>query len=368
MNSYYTPIVLLFSIIVFNVTMPAQEIFNDDFELGFAKSEWGVYLAGEDTLTVIETNNIFPPLTTGGNYAGSLQDIDGTYSGAALALAGSNVLMDYSIEADVYCYVNHPGGSAYTGVVVYADNAIGTYIKMVADFDSDARIRLYNNHLDFGTGEYTFEHNFFESDIPGGIPAEDGWHKMKVEVVTLSVDSTAFWCYFDGQELLGCPIYDTSDDRMFWGQFGVFSFQQDNDGIPGYYDNIYVNSIVSDVEYNSTIYLPSGFSLSQNYPNPFNPSTKIKYSIPQTSNVVIKIFDILGNEIETLVNEEKSVGTYEIGFDISSISGSVSAKGGYASGVYFYQIQAVPTVRQAGDPSTGSGQSFVETKKMILLR
>ena len=55
---------------------------------------------------------------------------------------------------------------------------------------------------------------------------------------------------------------------------------------------------------------PSDFQLYQNYPNPFNPSTKIKYSIPQSSNVVIKVFDILGNEIETLVNEEKPAGTY----------------------------------------------------------
>ena len=58
--------------------------------------------------------------------------------------------------------------------------------------------------------------------------------------------------------------------------------------------------------------IPTEFLLTQNYPNPFNPSTKIRYSIPQSSNVIIKVFDILGNEIETLVNEEKPVGTYEI--------------------------------------------------------
>jgi hypothetical protein len=89
--------------------------------------------------------------------------------------------------------------------------------------------------------------------------------------------------------------------------------------------------------------VPTNYSLSQNYPNPFNPSTKIKYSIPQTSNVVIKIFDILGNEIETLVKEEKPVGSYEIDFDASSLS----------SGIYFYRLQA-------GD--------FIETKKMVLMK
>jgi hypothetical protein len=89
--------------------------------------------------------------------------------------------------------------------------------------------------------------------------------------------------------------------------------------------------------------LPLEYALTQNYPNPFNPSTKIKYSIPQSSNVVIKVFDILGNEIETLVNEEKSIGNYEVQFDATNLP----------SAIYFYQLQA---------------GNFVETKKMVLLR
>ena len=72
------------------------------------------------------------------------------------------------------------------------------------------------------------------------------------------------------------------------------------------------NGGVSFVEEEHIDEVPTEFILSQNYPNPFNPSTKIKYSIPQSSNVIIKVFDILGNEIETLVNEEKPAGTYEI--------------------------------------------------------
>jgi hypothetical protein len=96
---------------------------------------------------------------------------------------------------------------------------------------------------------------------------------------------------------------------------------------------------------------PISFSLSQNYPNPFNPSTRIQYSIPQTSDVVIKVYDVLGNEIETLVNEEKQTGTYELTW----------YAGNLPSGVYFYQLRAV-------DPSTSSGQSFVETKKMVLMK
>ena len=89
--------------------------------------------------------------------------------------------------------------------------------------------------------------------------------------------------------------------------------------------------------------VPQYFTLYQNYPNPFNPSTKIKYSVPQSSKVVIKVFDILGNEIESLVNEEKPSGTYEITCYAENLP----------SGVYFYRLQA---------------GSFVETKKMVLMK
>jgi predicted GH43/DUF377 family glycosyl hydrolase len=103
---------------------------------------------------------------------------------------------------------------------------------------------------------------------------------------------------------------------------------------------------------------PIRFSLEQNFPNPFNPSTKIKYSVLQTSQVQIKVFDILGTEIETLVNEEKAVGTYELNWNAPDLP----------SGVYFYQLRATPIGGQAGSPSTSSGQGFVETKKMLLLK
>ena len=109
---------------------------------------------------------------------------------------------------------------------------------------------------------------------------------------------------------------------------------------------------------------PNDFHLYQNSPNPFNPSTKIKYTIPnvvesetkQSNFVTLKVYDVLGNEIATLVNEEKPAGTFEIEFDASGLS----------SGLYFYRLRV-------GDPETSSQngqarQGFVETKKMVYLR
>ena len=89
--------------------------------------------------------------------------------------------------------------------------------------------------------------------------------------------------------------------------------------------------------------MPIEYALHQNYPNPFNPSTTIEFALPNAGFVTIKIYDVLGSEVAALVNEEKPVGNYQVEFDASNLS----------SGIYFYRIQA---------------GSFVETKKMILLR
>jgi hypothetical protein len=88
---------------------------------------------------------------------------------------------------------------------------------------------------------------------------------------------------------------------------------------------------------------PSVFSLSQNYPNPFNPGTAISYQLPVNSFVTLKVYDVLGNEVAALVNEQKPAGEYEVEFNASELG----------SGIYFYQLKA---------------GSFVETKKMMLLK
>ncbi len=115
---------------------------------------------------------------------------------------------------------------------------------------------------------------------------------------------------------------------------------------------------------------PDEFVLYQNYPNPFNPSTKIKYTIPTTPAslplltkegiegrfVTLKVYDLLGREVATLVNEEQTAGNYEVEFNIAR-----GTNRAITSGIYFYQIKVY-------NSSTGSGQSIIQTKKMILLK
>lgn len=99
-------------------------------------------------------------------------------------------------------------------------------------------------------------------------------------------------------------------------------------------------SILSDVDDEVNL---NSFSLEQNYPNPFNPVTAISYQIAKPENVTLKVYDIIGNEVATLVNEKQAAGKHTVNFDASNLS----------SGVYLYKIQV---------------GSFVQTRKMTLLK
>ena len=85
------------------------------------------------------------------------------------------------------------------------------------------------------------------------------------------------------------------------------------------------------------------YNLEQNFPNPFNPSTTIKFSVPTSDLVTLKVYDVLGNEVATLVNEQKAPGTYEVRFDAGNL----------ATGIYIYTIKA---------------SNFTQTRKLILMK
>lgn len=143
--------------------------------------------------------------------------------------------------------------------------------------------------------------------------------------------------------------YGTSTEKRFY----TFSDENLNEGKNRYrlkqidFDGTSTYSEIVEVE----IDLPEQFVLEQNYPNPFNPSTKIKYSIPsivttevkQSQFVDLSVYDVLGNEVAKLVNEERPAGSYEVEFNA----------GNFPSGVYYYQLKA---------------GEFISTKKMILLK
>lgn len=121
----------------------------------------------------------------------------------------------------------------------------------------------------------------------------------------------------------------------------------------------YTNSSPNSIGEDTGRELPGKYSLFQNYPNPFNPFTKIKYNIPSNSGsllsrtvfVQLKVYDVLGTEIRTIVSEEKSAGSYEVDFDAT----------GLPSGLYFYRLMVSGNNKNSHD-------NYIETKKMLLLK
>jgi hypothetical protein len=121
-------------------------------------------------------------------------------------------------------------------------------------------------------------------------------------------------------------------------------------------DYVRVYEQVTDVKDESNN--PVEFELFQNYPNPFNPETIIKYSIPNSSHVSIRIYDALGEMVSELVNKVEQSGYHEVLFNAANIS----------SGIYFYKIQARILTSSYSSIEQDAGKIFVKTKKMVLMR
>lgn len=150
------------------------------------------------------------------------------------------------------------------------------------------------------------------------------------------------WLYTYTYDANGYMIFSLFES-WYGDKYGTFQFF-DSFGNSYEYSGSEINiyySTITDVEEKDFIILD--FALSQNYPNPFNPSTTIEYSIPNDGFVKLKVYDVLGKEVASLVDKEQAMGNYKIEFNASSLT----------SGVYFYRLQ--------------SG-SFIKTKKLILLR
>jgi photosystem II stability/assembly factor-like uncharacterized protein len=161
------------------------------------------------------------------------------------------------------------------------------------------------------------------------------------------IDSNIIWTVGNAGTILKSIDSGNSWDLVSSGTTNdlndIYFIDKDNgwivgdDGIILYTKNGGVTSTEPELD------IPIDFLLSQNYPNPFNPSTVISFHLPVSGNVTLKVYDILGNEVTTLVNEEKTAGNYNIEFNAEK----------YCSGVYFYTMRA---------------GNFIETKKLILLK
>ena len=281
---------------------------------------------------------------------GSKIQKDPKLPGTILAATDYEVLRTDGINSFTRSISDFPGAATwFTGLAADTNGIvwIGTWTQFTSTGSTLIRI-------DTNTGLYQmFQH-------------DQGWPFPGEHVRPLAVTSDGrLWMQYDSE-------YPSNDAGLCWYDgTNVGTFPAPPGGIPQWggipnssIDDLEVLELtdgyelwmscvsrgiaVLKVQYQPTIVEnknehPKDFSLLQNYPNPFNPSTTIKYSIPQTSQVQIKIYDVLGNEIATLVSEEIPAGIYEITWSAESLP----------SGIYFYKLQA---------------ENFVETKKMVLMK
>ncbi|MCW9095049.1 MAG: T9SS type A sorting domain-containing protein [Ignavibacteriaceae bacterium] len=231
--------------------------------------------------------------------------------------------------------------------VIFADWDVGNYNLNRGGYDTTRNLfYMYENG---GAGDASY-YSIMGIAIDG-VP-------MAPNTMRGTITDSVAWDYWALYDLMTSTVFDTittDGDYRMYTCFGPFSFpagstlvvdvaivagtsladlQANADEAKSYWQVVPV-----ETEMNNHF----TFELNQNYPNPSNPTTTIKFQIPELSFVTIKVFDVLGSEITTLVNEEKAIGSYEVEFDASRLS----------SGIYFYQLKS-------GD--------FVETKKMVLLR
>ena len=310
------------------------------FQMNFNKQ--GVNYHSEPNLTLLNLNNGNKNIYVSADFIVYIHDaVTGSYISEFVPEEGLETMAADSFYQRIYIpdennrtgiYVYNPDGTPYTG---NGSNQFGQGV-----FDADAEgIIVYNcpinNSIDNGEGFIVVsdqrldktDFEFFDRQT---------WEHLGTLNLT-GVSNT------DGIASFPYPLPDYP--------LGVFA-ALDNDhavAIVGW-DKIF-DKIFSTTDVKNEDGIPKKFELNQNFPNPFNPSTEIRFSIPaplsspfaEVGFVTLKVYDVLGNEIAMLVNEEKSAGNYKVNFDASALT----------SGIYFYTLK------------TGS---FVQTKKMILLR
>lgn len=209
---------------------------------------------------------------------------------------------------------------------------------------------------------FTIEGNKIQYAVHPHIGFGEGAAKSKV--VSLINNKYTFSDYFDIPEETKATTFGAGF-TIRYGNFSRRIFTQQILTHGSWANPIKAEDVITEVAEpeNSEGKIIHEIKLNQNYPNPFNPETTISYSIPVETRhasslkyVTLKVYDVLGREVATLVNEYKQPGAYNEKFNVKTRHGAP-----LQSGIYFYRLQA-------GDPSAGSGQGFVQTKKMVLIK
>jgi hypothetical protein len=240
-----------------------------------------------------------------------------------------------------YVYGWDKNGNVLSGFPIGPVNAVNNQVAL-GDIDNDGKLELLfdDNTQESGIGKYhAYNHD--------GTPVQ-GWNLPTSGTTMFNMPCLADLNSDGTLDIVGAGItlFGSNQTSVYIWNAGVnydaskivnpvFQFNVRHNGVYG------DNNLVSVGNVNAE--LPSGFTLEQNYPNPFNPSTNLGFGISKWGFVSLKVYDVLGNEVATLVNESKPAGRYVVTFDGS----------GFASGVYFYELSA---------------ENIKQTRRMLLLK
>jgi hypothetical protein len=218
-------------------------------------------------------------------------------------------LNDYKLWCIVTSGDNILAGTDTSGIFISTDDG-STWSKLQNDF-ANAQVRFLATYGNFVLAGFGFGWGIFISSDNGFTWTDKGQGFAPLYTFVLDVTGNSTYLFAAG-------------------------------GVTGFYRRPLSDLGITSLDQTS-LATPEKFLLSQNYPNPFNPSTKISWQLPTGIHQTLKIYDVLGNEVATLVDEYREAGSYEVEFNAGNLS----------SGIYFYKFQA---------------GSFIETKKMILLK
>ncbi len=289
-----------------------------------------------------------------------------------LGLALTNLWGDFDNDGDLDCFVTRQAGTS----LYYNNNGNGTFTRIDTlavtinsgeNYGATAGDYDNNGTLDLFVAGTTSTKGLFRNDLSNGNkwvnikcigagPSANGSNKSAIGAkvkAKATINGVPTWQY---REVLAQNSFNSMN--MLNVHFGLGNAAVIDSliiiwprGLKEITTNVSVNSfynategqgIISGISSNSDI-IADNFKLYQNYPNPFNPVTKINYELKISDHVVLKVYNILGNEIKTLVNEKQTAGNYEVTFDGNGLS----------SGIYFYELKTA---------------GFSETKKMTLLK
>ncbi|MCI0449882.1 MAG: FG-GAP-like repeat-containing protein [Chlorobi bacterium] len=310
-----------------------------------------------------EEGNAF--LKNNGN--GTFSDVAGQLNMSVNRICWGNNFFDYDNDGDIDLYIAVSGGPSDRNNVLFRNNNNGTFTKMTGIGLENDNFQSYgcaigdvdnNGYIDIACMNTGDPVSLFRSS--GG---SNKWLKIKLQgtysnrdgvgsVIEVWRNGTNFkrpvlcgqsYCSQNSLiQTIGVGSVSVIDSVVVYWPSGI------RQGVTG----INTNQTITIVEAgviginNNNSQIPDKFKLAQNYPNPFNPSTVIEYSVPKSTYITIKLYDILGNEISVLESSYKNPGNYFV-----SLSSNITSR--LASGVYYYKLTSA---------------DFTDTKKMILIK